>query len=82
MKTNTARKNKNEDGPQAKLRVGHGEELSRKAQAAIVAPLANPTIPRAGSDNQSSLPMPVTTPSLPLIETPASSKTKHAACIQ
>jgi len=46
MKSSTARKIQTDDAYQAK-RDGHGEKLTRKAQAAIVALLAHSTIPEA-----------------------------------
>src|SRR2546423_15602208 len=48
MKANTAKKQKADTATtDAQQAQGHGEKLSRKAEAAIVALLAHPTIPEA-----------------------------------
>lgn len=47
MKSNTARNPRADDAYQAKRASGHGEKLTRKSQAAILALLAHPTIPEA-----------------------------------
>jgi transposase len=48
MKANTKIKPQTEDRPEIKEQAqGHGEKLSRKAEQAIVALLAHPTIPEA-----------------------------------
>src|SRR5215470_6810621 len=47
MTSNTARKIQTNDRRQAKKADGHGEKLSRKREAAILALLAHPTIPEA-----------------------------------